>query len=65
MLLCRCQDCVYFPAGEYVLHEEAGKNFPYDILGGNFIIKGDGPQLTLAGDENCRMEIRRLLMFLC
>ena len=37
---------IYFPAGEYVLHEEAGKNFPYDILGGNFIIKGDGPQLT-------------------
>ena len=37
---------IYFPAGEYILHEEAGMNFPYDILGGNFIIKGDGPQLT-------------------
>lgn len=37
---------IYFPAGEYILHDGTGKNFPYDILGGNFIIKGDGPQQT-------------------
>ena len=43
---------IYFPAGEYVLHEEAGKNFPYDILGGNFIIKGGWSSIDSAGDEN-------------
>ena len=37
---------IYFPEGEYILHDGAGKNFPYDILGGNFVIKGDGPQRT-------------------
>lgn len=44
---------IYFPEGEYILHEgEAGENssskkvFPYDIIGGNFIIKGDGPDKT-------------------
>lgn len=37
---------VYFPAGEYILHDGAGRNFPYDIIGGNFIIKGDGAQQT-------------------
>lgn len=37
---------IYFPEGEYIMHEGAGKNFPYTILGGNFIIKGDGPTKT-------------------
>lgn len=37
---------VYFPAGEYILHDAAGKNFPYEIFGGNFIIKGDGQAQT-------------------
>ena len=44
---------IYFPEGEYILHNgEAGENssskkvFPYDIIGGNFIIKGDGPDKT-------------------
>lgn len=37
---------IYFPAGEYTLHDGAGRNFPYDILGGNFVIKGDGPAQT-------------------
>lgn len=37
---------IYFPAGEYTLHDGAGSNFPYDILGGNFVIKGDGPAQT-------------------
>lgn len=37
---------VYFPAGEYILHSGKGKQFPYDIIGGNFIIKGDGANRT-------------------
>ena len=37
---------IYFPAGEYILHDGAGKNFPYEIYGGNFIIKGDGKTKT-------------------
>lgn len=44
---------IYFPEGEYILHDgELGENssskkvFPYDIIGGNFIIKGDGPDRT-------------------
>lgn len=44
---------IYFPEGEYILHEgEPGENssskkvFPYDIIGGNFIIKGDGTNKT-------------------
>lgn len=37
---------IYFPEGEYVLHEGEGKNFPYDILGGHFVIKGAGKDKT-------------------
>lgn len=44
---------IYFPEGEYILHDgEPGENssskkvFPYDIIGGHFIIKGDGPDKT-------------------
>lgn len=37
---------IYFPEGEYVLHEGEGKHFPYDILGGHFVIKGAGKDKT-------------------
>lgn len=38
---------IYFPAGEYVLQGKSDKNkAPYQIYGGNFIIKGDGPDKT-------------------
>lgn len=47
------QIVIYFPEGEYIMHNgESGteysskKVFPYDIIGGNFIIKGDGPDKT-------------------
>ncbi|MBU3809795.1 MAG: DUF4955 domain-containing protein [Candidatus Phocaeicola faecipullorum] len=36
---------VYFPAGEYVLQETTDK--PWQIIGGNFVIKGDGPDKTI------------------
>ena len=35
---------IYFPEGEYVLQDNTDK--PWPILGGNFVIKGDGPEKT-------------------
>lgn len=35
---------IYFPEGEYVLQDNTDKPLP--ILGGNFVIKGDGPDKT-------------------
>ena len=43
---------IYFPAGEYVLHEEAGKNFPYDIFRRKLHYQGGWSSIDLAGDEN-------------
>lgn len=38
---------IYFPEGEYVLQGKSDNNeAPYQIYGGNFIIKGDGPDKT-------------------
>lgn len=38
---------IYFPEGEYVLQGKTDNNeAPYQIYGGNFIIKGDGPDKT-------------------
>lgn len=35
---------IYFPEGDYILQEDTTKPLP--IFGGNFIIKGDGPEKT-------------------
>lgn len=35
---------IYFPEGKYVLQENTTRPLP--ILGGNFVIKGDGPEKT-------------------
>lgn len=37
---------IYFPEGEYVLQEEGYTTRPLPIFGGNFVIKGDGPEKT-------------------
>lgn len=37
---------IYFPEGEYVLQEEGNTTKPLPIFGGNFVIKGDGPEKT-------------------
>ncbi len=37
---------IYFPEGEYILQEEGSHDKPYPIYGGNFVIKGDGPDKT-------------------
>ena len=37
---------IYFPKGDYVLQEEGNTTKPLPIYGGNFIIKGDGPENT-------------------
>lgn len=38
---------IYFPEGKYVLQSKDDKNTaPYQIYGGNFVIKGDGPDRT-------------------
>lgn len=37
---------IYFPEGDYVLQEKGNTERPYLIYGGNFIIKGDGPDKT-------------------
>lgn len=39
---------IYFPHGEYILQDanEVGEVFPFDIIAGNFVIKGDGADQT-------------------
>lgn len=37
---------IYFPEGEYILQEKGSHEKFYPIYGGNFIIKGDGPDKT-------------------
>ena len=37
---------IYFPEGKYVLQEEGNTTRPLPIFGGNFVIKGDGPEKT-------------------